>query len=388
MAGQADRRHPRRLPRPPGGRALPHGQALARGRAARSSATSRSTSPRRSRTPPACCRSRCAARRSSRTQADSRFGSYLCSILKTSLELALDRAACSSTCSSPTRSATRRATWPASGGATSPIPCRDPLPAAERRTRRTPPTYLRGEYDRLRRAHRGGRRPRRHATTTCARSHRRVQREPRAAARGSTPSSARRRGCSRSTRPTCWSRSGGLIPREEHNALLAARAAADRGARRARAQDRIRVVFEGGFCEQPPLDLLRAHRPLLLRGGRRPADRPALDRRADVPRDGDPLAALAEAYLERSSLQPGAARPAQAQGADAARADAAAPAPRPRSSPPPRCASPGSRSRWPTPRARRGRHPVLRERVRGEHDRASTSSQIQLETFVENLLFD
>jgi benzoyl-CoA reductase subunit C len=45
--------------------------------------------------------------------------------------------------------------------------------------------------------------------------------------------------------------------REEHNRILEAALPLLRQ-REVRRQDRIRVVFEGGFCEQPPLDLIRA----------------------------------------------------------------------------------------------------------------------------------
>jgi benzoyl-CoA reductase subunit C len=94
----------------------------------------------------------------------------------------------------------------------------------------------------------------------------------------------------------------GLVTREEHNALLE-RVLPQLRARRARKQDRIRVVFEGGFCEQPPLDLLRSLGQFcyvvdddLLIGLRWIL--------ADVDTTGDPLAALAEGYLERSSYSP------------------------------------------------------------------------------------
>ena len=95
---------------------------------------------------------------------------------------------------------------------------------------------------------------------------------------------------------------GGLIPREEHNALLAALIPAIR-ARTAKKQDKIRVVFEGGFCEQPPLDLLRVIGQScyivdddLLIGLRWILE--------DVARDGDPLMNLADAYLNKSSYSP------------------------------------------------------------------------------------
>jgi benzoyl-CoA reductase subunit C len=95
---------------------------------------------------------------------------------------------------------------------------------------------------------------------------------------------------------------GGRIPREEHNALLAA-AIAGIEARTTRPQDRMRVVFEGGFCEQPPLDLLRTIGQScyvvdddLLIGLRWIVE--------DVPLEGDPVLNLATAYLEQSSYSP------------------------------------------------------------------------------------
>jgi benzoyl-CoA reductase subunit C len=95
---------------------------------------------------------------------------------------------------------------------------------------------------------------------------------------------------------------GGMVPREEHNDLLRA-VIPQIESRTAPQQDRIRVVFEGGFCEQPPLDLLRAISQFcyvvdddLLIGLRWIQE--------DVATQGDPLWNLAEAYLERSSYSP------------------------------------------------------------------------------------
>ncbi|MFI5282953.1 MAG: 2-hydroxyacyl-CoA dehydratase, partial [Candidatus Dormibacterales bacterium] len=51
-------------------------------------------------------------------------------------------------------------------------------------------------------------------------------------------------------------RVGSAMQREEHNDILA-RALEALEARPGREQDRVRVVFEGGFCEQPPLDMLQ-----------------------------------------------------------------------------------------------------------------------------------
>jgi benzoyl-CoA reductase subunit C len=95
---------------------------------------------------------------------------------------------------------------------------------------------------------------------------------------------------------------GALLPREEHNTLLAAAIPKLRG-RNARRQDKIRVVLEGGFCEQPPLDLLTVIAQScyvvdddLLIGLRFLS--------SDVDETGDPLLALATAYLERSTYSP------------------------------------------------------------------------------------
>lgn len=95
---------------------------------------------------------------------------------------------------------------------------------------------------------------------------------------------------------------GGLLPREEHNALLAALLPQVR-ARTMRAQDRIRVVFEGGFCEQPPLDLLA----VIAQSCYVVDDDLLIGLRflvADVDTESDPLAALADAYLNRSTYSP------------------------------------------------------------------------------------
>ena len=92
---------------------------------------------------------------------------------------------------------------------------------------------------------------------------------------------------------------GTVMPREEHNVILGDALAEIRN-RDGRKQDRVRVVFEGGFCEQPPLDMLQLIEEAcyivdddLLLGMRWIVE--------DVPETGDPLRALAESYLERST---------------------------------------------------------------------------------------
>ena len=97
-------------------------------------------------------------------------------------------------------------------------------------------------------------------------------------------------------------RAGGLMPREEHNALLRHVLQLAPG-RQHKRQDKIRVVFEGGYCEQPPIDMLAVIQDAcyvvdddLLIGLRWLTE--------DVPADGDPLANLARAYLGTSSSSP------------------------------------------------------------------------------------
>jgi benzoyl-CoA reductase subunit C len=94
----------------------------------------------------------------------------------------------------------------------------------------------------------------------------------------------------------------GMIPREEHNELLTTLLPEIRQ-RTTRPEDRIRIVFEGGFCEQPPFDLIR----MLGRTSYVVDDDFLIGFRwitDDVPTEGDPLRNLAEAYIERSSYSP------------------------------------------------------------------------------------
>ncbi len=97
-------------------------------------------------------------------------------------------------------------------------------------------------------------------------------------------------------------RSAGLMPREEHNALLR-RVLAQLPHRQVKPHDRLRVIFVGGFCEQPPLDMLAVIQNAcyivdddLLIGLRWVTE--------DVPLDGDPWRQLARAYLNASSYSP------------------------------------------------------------------------------------
>ncbi len=231
-------------------------------------------------------------------RAEARFGSYLCSILKTSLELALSgRLELDLFVSHPICDAARNlaAVWGRNRSYPSHI-----LYLPQNASSPHAAGYLRGEYDRLRRLVEAvAGRP---VTDDDLRRSIAVFNENRRL--------LRRLYAIR--RETPWKLAvhesyaltalAGLVPREEHNALLA-EAIPLVEARAAKAQDRIRVVFEGGFCEQPPLDLLRTIGDScyvvdddLLIGLRWILE--------DVDADGDPLANLAHAYLERSTYSP------------------------------------------------------------------------------------
>jgi len=95
---------------------------------------------------------------------------------------------------------------------------------------------------------------------------------------------------------------GPMIPREEPNALLA-HVLPQLRSRMAKKNKISFAFFEGGFCEQPPLDLLHGSGQScyivdddMLIGLRWIQE--------DVPIDGDPLLNLAQAYLNQSSYSP------------------------------------------------------------------------------------
>jgi benzoyl-CoA reductase subunit C len=231
-------------------------------------------------------------------KADSRFGSYLCSILKTSLELALDgRGQLDLFVTHPICDAARNlaAVW----GRNVPYPA-EILYLPQNANSAHAAEYLRGEYDRLRRG----------IEVVTGRS---VHEADLTRSIGVfNTNRALLRELYRIKRETPWLVTAdeayilvalaGLLPREEHNALLEY-VLPMLAARPLRRQDKVRVVIEGGFCEQPPLDLIRAigrscyvvDDDLLV--GLRWI-------REDVPTDGDPLRRLADAYLDHSTYSP------------------------------------------------------------------------------------
>jgi benzoyl-CoA reductase subunit C len=313
-------------------------------------------------------------------QADSRFGSYLCSILKTSLELALSkRIEMEMFVTHPICDAARNlaAVW----GRNFDYPCQI-LYLPQNANSSHAAVYLRGEYDRLKRAVEeisGA-----SVGDDALRSSVAIYNENRALLRELYAIK----------RQTPWLISAdeayvlvaicGVIPREEHNDLLRVVLPMVRE-RNARPKDKVRVVFEGGFCEQPPLDLIRA----IARSCYVVDDDLLIGMRwilEDVPIEGDPLMNLAEAYLEKSSYSPvqhDLRKPKEkmlldrirASGADAAIITAA------------KMCEPGLEEQVAYTRA-------LDEAgipyFVGEFEENMTSfdsMEIQLETFVENLLF-
>lgn len=232
-------------------------------------------------------------------RADSHFGSYLCSILKTSLELALSqRVELDMFVTQPICDAARNlsAVW----GRNFSYPC-EILYSPQNATSSYSIEYLHGEYDRFKQGIQEivGR----EITDDDLRNSLVVFNENRALLRDLYAIK----------RDTPWLISideayvlvvaGGLIPREEHNDLLRTVLPLIKQ-RMAPPQDKIRVVFEGGFCEQPPLGLLRTigQSCYVVDDDLFIGLRWILE---DVPLDGkDPLYDLAEAYLESSSYSP------------------------------------------------------------------------------------
>ncbi|MGQ0761317.1 MAG: 2-hydroxyacyl-CoA dehydratase [Acidobacteriota bacterium] len=231
-------------------------------------------------------------------QSDSHFGSYLCSILKTSLELALSNTVpLELFITHPICDAARNlaAIW----GRNVSYPCQI-LYLPQNPNSPHSVIYLRDEYDRLKRSIEeiSGEA----ITNDALRNSIAVFNENRRLIRE----------LYEIKKDTPWLISAdeayvlvalaGLIPREEHNELLRTLLPQIR-TREKRTQDKVRVVFEGGFCEQPPLDLIRA----IARSCYVVDDDLLIGLRwllEDVSLDGDSLTNLAEAYLEKSSYSP------------------------------------------------------------------------------------
>jgi benzoyl-CoA reductase subunit C len=232
------------------------------------------------------------------TQADSHFGSYLCSIIKSSLELALSgRVPLDLFVTHPICDAARNlaGVW----GRNVAYPCRI-LYLPQNPNSGFAARYLRDEYDRMRGlcGELAGRDIRDDDLWRSID----VFNENRALLRRLYTLKRERPWLVPVDEAYVLMAVGGLIPREEHNELL--RAVLPLLERRSLPRrDLIRVILEGGFCEQPPLDLLRA----IARSCYVVDDDLLIGLRwlvEDVPNAGDPLQALAESYIDRSAHSP------------------------------------------------------------------------------------
>jgi benzoyl-CoA reductase subunit C len=232
------------------------------------------------------------------THADSRFGSYLCSIIKTSLELALSgRVQLDLFVTHPICDAARNlaGVW----GRNVSYPCRI-LYLPQNPNSGFAARYLRDEYDRIRTlCEEIAGRP---ITDDDLRRSIAVFNENRALLRRLYALKRERPWLVPADDAYVLVAVGGLVPREEHNDLLRTVLPLLEG-RSLPRRDKIRVILEGGFCEQPPLDLLRA----IARSCYVVDDDLLIGLRwlvSDVPMDGDPLQALATSYIDRSEHSP------------------------------------------------------------------------------------
>lgn len=232
------------------------------------------------------------------TRSDSHFGSYLCSILKTSLELALkDDLKLDMFVSHPICDAARNlaAIW----GRNFDYPCQI-LYLPQNPNSSHSATYLADEYDRLKRSVEdvvGGK-----ITDAALRKSINVFNENRDLLRQLYTIKRETPWLVTADEAYCLMAVGGMVPREEHNELLQF-VLPELREREANREDRIRIVFEGGFCEQPPLDLIR----MLGRTCYVVDDDLLIGLRyilEDVPTSGKPLENLATAYIEASSYSP------------------------------------------------------------------------------------
>lgn len=232
------------------------------------------------------------------THSDSRFGSYLCSILKTNLELVLsNRVELDMFVTHPICDAARNlaAVW----GRNYSYPCQI-LYLPQNANSKASAEYLRGEYDRVKKdieALTGTQ-----VTDEALRNSIAVYNENRSLLRKIYEIKRKQPWLLSGFEAYLLMNVGGMILREEHNELLKT-AIPLIEARPAKRQDKIRVVFEGGFCEQPPLDLIRAISQScyivdddLLIGLRWILE--------DIPLEGDLLMNMADAYLEKSTYSP------------------------------------------------------------------------------------
>ncbi len=229
--------------------------------------------------------------------ADSRFGSFICSIVKTTLELGMtgrldvfDGLLFSSICDSARNLAfVMKRNFPATYVEFLHLPHNPESPASA--------GFLRAEYERLKvELERIGGRV---VTEDALAASIRVYNENRALMRELYELRRKHPELLPTSELYALVRCGNFIPVEEHIVYLREALGEIRG-RSGKRRDAVRILIEGSFCEQPPLDLIK----LLEQAGCYVVDDDfILGPRwftADVPTTGDPLLALAESYLDRS----------------------------------------------------------------------------------------
>jgi benzoyl-CoA reductase subunit C len=231
-------------------------------------------------------------------EAESHFGSYLCSIIKTSLELALTKKIeLDMFVTHPICDAARNlaAIW----GRNFSYKCQI-LYLPQNPNSRYSINYLRDEYERLK------------GDAEAIAGRKVTDEDLRRSLAVYNESRALMRELYAIKRETPWLLAAdeafvlialaGFLPREEYNDFLRAVLPMLK-TRPAKKQDKMRVVFEGGFCELPPVDLLQtvAQSCYVVDDDLLIGLRYILE---NVRLDGDPLLNLAEAYIEKSSYSP------------------------------------------------------------------------------------
>ncbi|MFQ6114234.1 MAG: 2-hydroxyacyl-CoA dehydratase [bacterium] len=231
-------------------------------------------------------------------EAESHFGSYLCSIIKTSLELALTKKIeLDMFVTHPICDAARNlaAIW----GRNFPYTCQI-LYLPQNPNSKYSITYLRSEYERLKGDIEvtAGRK----VSDDDLRRSLSVYNKGRALMRELYAIKRDMPWLIAADEAYVLTALAGFLPREEYNDFMRSILPMIKE-RSAKKQDKMRVVFEGGFCEQPPLDLLQT----IARSCYIVDDDLMIGLRwilQDIPLEGDPLYNLAEAYTEKSSYSP------------------------------------------------------------------------------------
>ncbi len=231
-------------------------------------------------------------------QADSRFGSYLCSTIKTTLELALaGNIELDAFITHPICDAARN--LGAIFGRNFEHPC-EILYLPQNPNSAASVDYLRGEYDRLKRLVENIAGV--EITNEALANSIQVFNKNRALLRElydikrETPEKIAAEDA------FALVALAGRLPREDHNELMEYVLPLIRAVD-AHREDRIRVVYEGAFCEQPPFDMVR----MLGRAAYVVDDDFLIGLRyilSDIPIGEDPLRDLAHAYIEDSSYSP------------------------------------------------------------------------------------